>query len=152
VGDDDLPDLPQTLVDLVDQVLTFSFVMAIICTTQVAVLVYWKYRANRSYYEHSASQTSIASLLSGSGAKTSAPKFRALPAVLVFPNLISMAIGIFVTGLSGTAVSLLADVDADEICAPTPITCKWPALLILAGVRAQFRFRVKSRVRVEVGV
>jgi hypothetical protein len=60
------------------------------------------------------------------------PRFRPFPSLLVFPNLISLVIVFFLTGLVDRAVALLAaDHVSTNVCG---MRCTWPAYAVLGSV------------------
>ena len=112
-----------------EQLLTLGIIVSFVLTLQLLLQVVWTHWKNRKYYaflEASRASTRAIVLLKG---KVAQPPFAPIPGVFVHPNLLSMALGIFVTGLAESSAGVLADNELE--CG---MQCRWPALVVLIGV------------------
>lgn len=143
-------------------------VLACVALFELLVLAFWKCRMNRRYYKelpaikavHAIANDKSKSFLSRSKSsaqlklmKTNSVKFRALPGIFVFPNLLLIASKFFITGLVSGATGLLANAD---LCTGACRVWSIATLVAVAGyvlwgwvVIAYFsrRFRVASYKR-----
>ena len=112
-----------------EQLLTLGIIVSFVLTLQLLLQVVWKHWKNRKYYaflEASRASTRVIVLPKG---KVAQPPFAPIPGVFVHPNILSMALGIFVTGLAESSAEVLADNELE--CG---MQCRWPALVVLIGV------------------
>jgi len=137
---------------LLDALSTFAIAIPITLFIHLAAVVLWRTRVNRRYYAYmflhalpiyrkelavfdaSAEKGSAATTRSKRSPAAAArqPRFRAFPSLLVFPNLLSIVVVFFLTGLVQKAVALLAaDHVSSDVCGAR---CTWPAYAVLAGV------------------
>ena len=113
---------------------TFGIVFPAIWLIDYLGRLFWKCTANKQYYaEISSAKASGHSLLNiadvsvqlgGETAKPSVP-FRPLPGAFVFPNMQTLTLSIFITGLVEVSANLVA------LPADSCTTCKGPGYLVL---------------------
>jgi len=112
--------VPETLIALLDNLLTFFAALLFIAALQLFGLFFWKKCANRAYYEQREKEP----------AKIGTPeavKFKPLPGIFIFPNMVTLCFSIFLTGLVEKSVALILD----DTSTCTVGQCRWPAIVIL---------------------
>ena len=112
--------VPETLIALLDNLLTFFAALLFIAALQLFGLLFWKKCANRAYYEQREKEL----------AKIGTPeavKFKPLPGIFIFPNMLTLCFSIFLTGLVGKSVALILD----DTTTCTVGQCRWPGIVIL---------------------
>ena len=112
--------VPETLIALLDNLLTFFAALLFIAALQLFGLFFWKKGANRAYYEQREKEP----------AKIGTPeavKFKPLPGIFIFPNMLTLCFSIFLTGLVGKSVALILD----DTTTCTVGQCRWPGIVIL---------------------
>lgn len=100
---------PKALTGLLSKLTSLGIVMSIALVLQASVHFYWKYRANKKFYErraHVESGKTIKSL--ADLAKAAKIEFRKYPILFVFPSVFLIVFKLFVTGLVKDSATLLA--------------------------------------------
>ena len=112
--------VPETLIALLDNLLTFFAALLFIVALELFGLFFWKKCANRAYYEQREKEP----------AKIGTPeavKFKPLSGIFIFPNMLTLCFSIFLTGLVEKSVALILD----DTTTCTVGQCRWPAIVIL---------------------
>ena len=137
------PETPAELIALLNTLVTFSAALAIVCVLQLAIVLYWRHRANRKYYLHV--RVAVAPL---DGGEAKPPSFLPFPKAFVWPSTPIFITAAFSSGITRTSVTLLAARPAE--CGPGCLTVGLTSLvfvivLISALIADLVSFRARHR-------
>ena len=131
---------PKALTSLLSTLTLLGVVMAIALVLQILTTLYWKYRANKVFYEREKLNEKVTqgkfksfrdlseyTQRSSLGAKN----FRKYPIIFVFPSIFLIIAKLFVTGLVKNAATLLAT--PPDTCDASCKNLAWAVMVASAG-------------------